>query len=188
MGWIDPSQELGEIHRWFTDRSLELELFERSGGRWRAVITSAGESKGTSEFVDGLDELDAARRAKRRHSTRQLRMAMDGLSRVAQSEVVQLLAAEVLLARLPMARSRIGRQAALASAVWMLDPERRKATRTVGRVAGEWARLRVGEKPSAAQRAGLPRPSQQELLPAALGIAERGLGRLKGRLGSPKRP
>jgi hypothetical protein len=187
MAWIDPASELADIQRWFAERGLELELFERSGGRWRAVITSAGESKGTSEFVDGLDELDAARRAQRRHSTRQLRIAMDGLSRVAQSEVVQLLAAEVLLARLPMARSRIGRQAALASAVWMLDPERRKATRTVGRVAGEWARLRMADRGASGEKT-LPRAKRQELLPSALGAAERGLGLLKGRLDRNRRP
>ena len=86
-----------------------------------------------------------------------------------------LLAAELLIARVPGGRSRLGRQAALASAVWMLDPRRRAATRTVGRVAGEWARLRVGDRHSADQR---PR----ELLPSALGATERQLGRLRLRL------
>lgn len=175
MGWIDPETELSSIIAWFGERDLELELFEKSDGVWRAMVTPAGESRGTSEYVDGGDALDAARLAQRRHSTRQLRVALDGLSQVAQSEVVQLLAAELLIARVPGGRSRLGRQAALASAVWMLDPRRRAATRTVGRVAGEWARLRVGDRHSADQR---PR----ELLPSALGATERQLGRLRLRL------
>ncbi len=171
------------IHRWFADRELELELFETSGGRWRGMITTAGKSRGTSEYVEGLDELGTARLAQRRHSTRQLRSAISGLSQVAQSEVVQLLAAEVFLARIPGGRSRLRRQAALASAVWMLDPKRRTATRTVGRVAGEWAKLRVsGSRPSE-----LPRQGAKELLPAALGVTERSLDRLRLRLQQPKR-
>jgi hypothetical protein len=178
MSWVDPAQELAAIHGWFTARDLELELFETSGGSWRGMITAAGKSRGTGEYVDGVDELDAARMAQRRHSTRQLRMALDGLSQVAQSEVVQLLAAELLLARIPGGRSRIGRQTALASAVWMLDPKRRSATRTVGRVAGEWTRLRVAAK----RPSELPRPRAEALLPAALGATERRLDRLRIRL------
>jgi hypothetical protein len=178
MSWIDPAQELAAIHGWFAERELELELFERGDGRWRGMITSAGESRGTGEYVEGADELEAARMAQRRHSSRQLRAALDGLSQVAQSEVVQLLAAELMLARLPGGRSRVGRQAALASAVWMLDPKRRSATRTVGRVAGEWAKLRVASR----RAAELPRPRAHALLPAALGATERRLDRLRLRL------
>jgi hypothetical protein len=177
MGWIDPETELSSIIAWFGERDLELELFEKSDGVWRAMVTPAGESRGTSEYIDGADALEAARLAQRRHSTRQLRLALDGLSQVAQSEVVQLLAAEVLIARLPGGRSRMGRRVALASAVWMLDPRRRSATRTVGRVAGEWARLRVVDRGSAGSGS---RP--KELLPAALGATERQLGRLRLRL------
>jgi len=176
MAWAHPDHELTAIIDWFTARELELELFEKSDGVWRAMVTPAGESRGTSEYVDGADALEAARLAQRRHSTRQLRMALDGLSQAAQSEVVQLLAAELLIARMPGGRSRLGRQAALASAVWMLDPRRRSATRTVGRVAGEWARLRVSDRGAA----GSSRP--KELLPAALGATERQLGRLRLRL------
>jgi len=120
--------------------------------------------------------------AQRRQSTRQLRLAIDGLSQVAQSEVVQLLAAEVLLARIPGTRSRLGRQTALASAVWMLDPKRRSATRAVGRVAGDWARLRL----ASSSRKELARAGPRELLPVALGATERGLGRLRLRLMQPK--
>src|SRR5207244_65022 len=108
---------------------------------------------------------------------RQLRVALAGLSQVAQSEVVQLLAAELLIARIPGGRNRVGRRAALASAVWMLDPTRRAATRRVGKVAGEWARLRVERHPGEA-----PRGRTEALLPAALGLTERRLGELRLRL------
>jgi hypothetical protein len=182
VSWVDPASELAAIHRWFADRGLELELFETSGGRWRGMISVAGESRGTGEYVDALDELGAARTAQRRQSTRQLRLAIDGLSQVAQSEVVQLLAAEVLLARLPGARSRLGRQTALATAVWMLDPKRRSATRAVGRVAGDWAKLRISSR----SRPELPRAGAKELLPVALGATERGLDRLRLKLQPPK--
>jgi hypothetical protein len=175
MGWVDPETELAQIRAWFTARDLELELFEKSDGAWRAMITAPGEARGTSEYVDGGDALEVARLAQRRHSTRQLRLALDGLSQVAQSEVVQLLAAELLISRMPGGRSRLGRKAALASAVWMLDPRRRSATRTVGRMAGEWARLRVSDR-----RAG--DTAQRQLLPSALGATERQLDKLRLRL------
>jgi hypothetical protein len=180
MTWVDPAEELAAIHRWFGERSLELELFQRGDGRWRGMVTVAGESRGTGEYVEGDDELDAARAAQRRHSSRQLRAALDGLSQVAQSEVVQLLAAELMLSRIPGGRSRFGRQAALASAVWMLDPKRRSATRTVGRVATDWAKLRMAARGGGG--AELPRGKAQEMLPAALGATERGLDALRLRL------
>ena len=164
MSWVDPAQELAAIHRWFDARDLELELFERSDGRWRAMVTAAGESHGSSEYVEGSDELEAARAAQRRHQ-------------VAQSEVVQLLAAEMLISRIPGGRSKTGRRAALASAVWMLDPKRRTATRTAGRMAGEWARLRIERR---TQDGSLPHP--EALLPAALGATERKLDQLRLRL------
>jgi hypothetical protein len=177
MSWVDPAQELAAIRRWFDARDLELELFERSDGRWRAMVTAAGESHGSSEYVEAGDELEAARAAQRRHSTRQLRAALSGLSQVAQSEVVQLLAAEMLISRIPGGRSKAGRRAALASAVWMLDPKRRTATRTAGRMAGEWARLRIERR---TQDGSLPHP--EALLPAALGATERKLDALRLRL------
>ncbi len=183
MGWIDPAEELADIQRWFAQRELELELFSRGDGHWRAIVSTVGESKGTGEFVDGLDELDAARKAQRRHSTRQLRTALDGLSRAAQSEVVQLMAAELLLARVPLGRNRVGRRAMVASAVWMLDPGRRSATRTVGKVAGEWTRLRVARR-TGSDASG---PAAPEILPAALGAAERGLGKIRDRLAEQQR-
>src|SRR6476469_8386128 len=156
MSWVDPAQELAAIRRWFDARDLELELFERSDGRWRAMVTAAGESHGSSEYVEAGDELEAARAAQRRHSTRQLRAALSGLSQVAQSEVVQLLAAEMLISRIPGGRSKAGRRAALASAVWMLDPKRRTSD------------------------GSLPRP--EALLLTALGATESKLDQLRLRL------
>jgi hypothetical protein len=179
MGWVDPTQELDDIHAWFEERDLELELFEREGGRWRAIVSPVGESKGVGEFIDGLDRLDAARKAQRRYSTRQLRMAMDGLAKVAQSDVVQLLAAELLLARVPLGRGRAGRRMVVASAVWMLDPGRRKATATVGKVAGDWARVRLREgSTQTGKQAPLPPVTQEQVL----GAAEKGLGLIRERL------
>src|SRR6476660_4263966 len=162
MSWVDPAQELAAIRRWFDARDLELELFERSDGRWRAMVTAAGEPHGSSEYVEAGDELGAA---------------LSGLAQVAQSEVVQLLAAEMLISRIPGGRSKAGRRAALASAVWMLDPKRRTATRTAGRMAGEWARLRIERRTN---DGSLPHP--EALLPAALGATERKLDQRRLRL------
>jgi hypothetical protein len=62
----------------------------------------------------------------------------------------------------------------------MLDPKRRAATRTVGKVATDWARLRMGSGSAASGE--LPRARAQEMLPAALGATERGLDALRLRL------
>ena len=70
---------------------------------------------------------------------------------------------------------------ALASAVWMLDPKRRSATRVAGRVAGEWARLRLTNRPAPGLRS-----SAEPLLPAALGATERSLDKLRLRLQKPR--
>jgi len=42
MSWVDPAQELAAIRRWFDARDLELELFERSDGRWSAEALRKG--------------------------------------------------------------------------------------------------------------------------------------------------
>jgi hypothetical protein len=178
VSWTDPHAELQDIHRWFEQRELELDCHQRGNGRWRAVVTDPQATRGAAEFVDGDNQLDVARRAQRRQSTRQLRTAVNALSMAAQSEAVQLLAAEILLARLPGGRSRVGRQAALAAAIWMLDPTRREATRFAGKVAREWTSVRVGRRPMEE----LPRAAERAL-PEALGAAERGLDRLRRRLG-----
>lgn len=180
MAWNDPHAELAAIARWFEERGLDLDCHQRSNGRWRAVVTDPQATKGAAEFVDGEDELDAARRAQRRQSTRQLRGALDGLSAAAQSEAVQLLAAELLLSRLPAGRSRAGRQALLAASVWMLDPKRRRATMFAGRIAREWTAVRL----SSGRPDQLPRAAERSL-PSALGAAERSLDRLRRRLEPP---
>ncbi|MGN6166634.1 MAG: hypothetical protein ACTHQQ_00485 [Solirubrobacteraceae bacterium] len=143
MGWIDPTRELAQIRAWFEARDLELAVLERPNGTWRAVVTPRDESHGHADYADGDGELEAARRARARHSTRQLRAAVSALAEAAQSEAVQILFAEIVVSRIPGGRTRAGRRAALVSAVWMLDPKRRKATRAIGRAATEWTRLRT---------------------------------------------
>ena len=183
MTWKDTQVELAAIHRWFEQRGLELDCHQRATGRWRAIVTDPEASKGEAEFADGEDELDAARRAQRRQSTRQLRVALDALSVAAQSEAVQLLAAEILLARLPGGRARAGRQAALAAGVWLLDPRRRQATVFAGRIARDWTSVRLAGR----RREELPKVAERAL-PDALGAAERGLERLRRRLEPPRTP
>ena len=90
---------------------------------------------------------------------------------------MQLLAAEMLISRIPGGRSKAGRRAALASAVWMLDPKRRTATRTAGRMAGSGPGCGSRGAPS---DGSLSRP--EALLPAALGATERKLDQLRLRL------
>ena len=128
VGWIDHDHELEAIRAWFETRSLDLAVIERPNGTWRAVVMARDGTHGEAEYADGGDEIDAARRARARHSTRRLRVALSGLAEVAQSEVVQLVFAEAVVARLPGGRTRAGRRAALVGTVWMLDPKRRAAT------------------------------------------------------------
>jgi hypothetical protein len=171
---VDQERELASIRAWFDARSLELAVFERPNGIWRAVVTDRDGTQGEAAFADGSDEVDAARRARNRHSTRQLRSALSGMAELAQSEAVQLLIAEVVVSRVPGGRTRAGRRAALMGTVWMLDPKRRAATHTIGRVALEWTRLRV--------RDGAGR---RELASTALGEVERAGARLRRRIDPP---
>lgn len=175
MGWVDQERELDAIREWFAARSLELAVFERPNGTWRAVVTARDGTQGQAEFADGSDQVDAARRARNRRSTRQLRFAVAGMVDLAQSEAVQLLIAEAVVARIPGGRTRTGRRAAVVGTVWMLDPRRRAATRTIGRVAYDWTRLRVRD-----------RAARRELATAALGEVERAGARLRRRLDPPR--
>ena len=177
MAWVNHDRELDSIRAWFDARSLELAVFERPNGMWRAVVTARDGTHGEAEYADGGDEVEAARRARIRHSTRQFRAALSGLAEVAQSEAVQLLLAEVVVARVPGGRSRVGKRAALMGTVWMLDPKRRAATTVIGRTAVEWARLRVRD-----------RAARRELATGALGELERVGGRLRRRLEPPSSP
>ena len=175
MGWIDHDRELEAIRGWFETRSLELAVIERPNGTWRAVVMARDGTHGEAAYADGSDEIDAARRARTRHSTRQLRAALSGLAEVAQSEVVQLVFAEAVVARIPGGRTRAGRRAALVGTVWMLDPNRRAATNTIARTAVEWTRVRMRD--GAARR---------DLANAALGEVERLSGRVRRHLDSPR--
>jgi hypothetical protein len=175
MGWIDHDRELDAIRAWFEARSLDLAVMERPNGTWRAVVMARDSTHGEAEYADGSDAIDAARRARTRHSTRQLRAALSGLAEVAQSEVVQLVFAEAVVARIPGGRTRAGRRAALVGTVWMLDPKRRAATNTIARTAVEWTRVRIRD--SAARR---------DLAKAALGEVERLSGQVRRHLDSPR--
>ena len=175
MGWIDHERELDSIRAWFAARALELAVFERPNGTWRAVVTARDGTQGEAEFADGSDQVDAARRARNRHSTRQLRFALLGMAELVQSEAVQLMLADVVVGRMPGGRTRVGRRAALMGTVWMLDPRRRAASGTIGRAALEWTRLRVRD--GAARR---------ELASAALGEVERAGARLRRRIDAPR--
>lgn len=175
MGWIDHDRELEAIRAWFETRSLDLAVIERPNGTWRAVVMARDGTHGEAEYADGSDEIDAARRARARHSTRRLRVALSGLAEVAQSEVVQLVFAEAVVARLPAGRTRAGRRAALVGTVWMLDPKRRAATHTIARTAVEWTRVRMRD--GAARR---------DLANAALGEVERLSGQVRRHLDSPR--
>jgi hypothetical protein len=175
VGWVDHERELASIRAWFDARSLELAVFERPNGRWRAVITSREGTQGAAEFADGSDQVDAARRARNRHSTRQLRFALSGMAELAQSEAIQLLVADMVVTRMPGGRTRTGRRAAAMGTVWLLDRRRRAATGTIGRAALEWTRLRVRD--GAARR---------ELASTALGEVERAGARLRRRIDAPR--
>jgi hypothetical protein len=174
MGWNDPTRELAQIRTWFESRGLELAVLERPNGAWRAVVTPREGVHGTADYADGADELEAARRARARHATRQLRAALSGVAEAAQSDAVQVLFAELVVSRIPGGRTRVGRRAALVSAVWMLDPKRRVATRRIGRAAADWARVRV-QTPEA----------RRELARATKGEIERVGTRLLNRAGRP---
>jgi hypothetical protein len=175
VGWVDQERELESIRGWFDARALELAVFERPNGTWRAVVTARDGAQGAAEFADGSDQLDAARRARNRHSTRRLRFALSGVAELAQSEAVQLLIADVVVTRLPGGRTRIGRRAAMMGTVWMLDPRRRAATRMIGSTALEWTRLRVHD--GAARR---------ELASTALGQVERAGASVRRRIEAPR--
>ena len=175
MGWIDHDHELEAIRAWFEARSLDLAVIERPNGTWRAVVMPRDGTHGEAEYADGGDQIEAARRARTRHSTRQLRAALSGLAEVAQSEVVQLVFAEAVVARIPGGRTRAGRRAALVGTVWMLDPKRRAATTTIARTAAEWTRVRMRD--GAARR---------DLANSALGEVERLSGQVRRHLNPPR--
>ena len=182
MGWSDPGAEVRAIVQWFSERGLELSLIERPDGGWRAIVTEFDAQSGQAEFTEGLSELEAAQRARRRHSTRRLRGAVGAIGAAAQSEVGQLLIAEVALSRIPLVKRKFPRQAAVAAGVWMLDGSRRRAVRELGSAGADWLGIQARER----ARPELRRLSESNVvrvgLPAARQIAAGGIDRIAHRL------
>jgi hypothetical protein len=172
--WNDSGAELETIRRWFDSRGLELSLQPWGEGRWRAWVTARDSSSGAGEFVDGVSELDAAQRARRHHTTRRFRTALGALGDMAQTEVGQLLIAEVALTKLPLGKRPLARQTMLATGIWMLDSRRRGVARELGSVAGDWISIQAAER-------GITKPSLADhpALPAAKQAADDGLKLLR---------
>jgi hypothetical protein len=172
--WNDSSTELETIRRWFAQRGLELSLQPWGEGAWRAWVTAVDKSAGAGEFVDGATELDAAQRARRHHTTRRFRTAVSALGDMAQTEVGQLLIAEVALTKLPLGKRPFARQTMLATGIWMLDSRRRGVARELGGAASDWLSIQAAER-------GLARPrlADHPALPAARQAADEGLKLLR---------
>ena len=52
VGWVDQERELESIRAWFEARSLELAVFERPNGVWRAVVTARDVTQ-VKDLVEG---------------------------------------------------------------------------------------------------------------------------------------
>jgi hypothetical protein len=172
--WNDSSTELEVIRRWFSQRGLELSLQPWGEGGWRAWITAVDSSAGAGEFVDGASELDAAQRARRHHTMRRFRTAVSALGDMAQTEVGQLLIAEVALTKLPLGKRPLARQTMLATGIWMLDSRRRGVARELGGAASDWISIRASERGLARARL-----ADHPALPAARQAADDGLRLLR---------
>jgi len=172
--WNDSSAELEAVRRWFAQRGLELSLQPWGESGWRAWVTAADSSSGAGEFVDGATELDAAQRARRHHTGRRFRSAVSALGDMAQTEVGQLLIAEVALTKLPLGKRPFARQTMLATGIWMLDSRRRRVARELGSVAGDWISIQAAERGMAR-----PRIADHPALPAARQAADDGLRLLR---------
>ncbi len=172
--WNDNAAELEHIRRWFSQRGLELSLQPWGEGRWRAWITPQDSSAGAGEFVDGASEIDAAQRARRHHTTRRFRTAVSALGDMAQTEVGQLLIAEVALTKLPLGKRPLARKTMLATGIWMIDARRRGVARELGSAAGDWISIKATER-------GIGRPglADHPALPAARQAADDGLRLLR---------
>jgi hypothetical protein len=174
MTWNDSSTELEAIRRWFAQRGLELSLQPWGEGQWRAWVTERESTSGAGEFVDGASELDAAARARRHHTRRRFRTAVSALGDMAQSEIGQLIIAEVALTKLPLGKRPLARQTMLAGGIWMLDARRRGVAKELGGAAGDWISIRAAER-------GVTRPrlADHPALPAARQAADDGLRLLR---------
>lgn len=186
MGWSDPGAEVRSIERWFADRGLELALIERPDGGWRAIVTQADAQSGQAEFTEGMSALEAAQRARRRYSTRRLRGAAGAVGAAAQSEVGQLLIAEVALARIPLVKRALPRQAAVAAGVWMLDRGRRRAIRELGAAGADWIGIQARERARPELHRLSEAPAVRAAVPAARQLAAGGIDRLAQRIGGSR--
>jgi hypothetical protein len=145
MGWSDPTGDLQDIQAWFDRRGLELTV-QPYGELWRAWVTVRDSTSGEGAFIDGGSPLEAAQRARRHHIRRQFRSALGSIGQMAQSEVGQLLIAEVALTKLPLGKRPMAKKAMLAGGIWMLDSRRRKAARDLGKAAGDWVSTEASER------------------------------------------
>jgi hypothetical protein len=166
MGWSDPAGELQDIQAWFDRRGLELAV-QPYGDIWRAWVTVRDSTSGEGAFIDGGSPLEAAQRARRHHIRRQFRSALGSIGQMAQSEVGQLLIAEVALTKLPLGKRPMVKRTVIASGIWMLDSRRRKAARELGRAAGDWMTTEVSER-----RVGGHPINEHPALPAAKQAAQ----------------
>ena len=93
---------------------------------------------------------------------------------MAQSEVGQLIIAEVALTKLPLGKRPLARQTMLAGGIWMLDARRRGVAKELGGAAGDWISIRAAER-------GIVRPrlADHPALPAARQAADEGLRLLR---------
>jgi hypothetical protein len=174
LTWHDPSSELDAIRDWFGQRGLELSLQPWGEGGWRAWVTDRDSNSGAGEYVDGVSELDAAQRARHHHTRRRIRSAFSALGDMAQTEVGQLLIAEVALTKLPLGKRPLARQTMLATGIWMLDSRRRGVARELGGAAGDWISIHAAERGLARGRL-----AEHPALPAARQAADDGLRLLR---------
>jgi hypothetical protein len=93
---------------------------------------------------------------------------------MAQTEVGQLLIAEVALTKLPLGKRPFARQTMLATGIWMLDSRRRGVARELGGAAGDWLSIQASERGISRARAG-----EHPALPAARRAADDGMKLLR---------
>jgi hypothetical protein len=174
VSWKDSASEIDAIRDWFARRDLELSLQPWGEGGWRAWVTDRDSSAGAGAYVDGVSELDAAQRARRHHTRRRVRSAVGALGDMAQTEVGQLLIAEVALTKLPLGKRPLARQTMLATGIWMLDSRRRRVARELSGAAGDWISIHAAERGLTQDRL-----AEHRMLPAARQAADDGIRLLR---------
>jgi hypothetical protein len=175
MPWLEPDAEIREIQVWFGRRGKEL-FIKPHGIGYHAVVMEAGTESGEARVYYADSELDAARLALRSYARERLSGALHAVGQIAQSQVGQLVIAEVALARVPLMRHRYARQVAIGAAIWMADERNRRAIRAVAGAAADVASVsrrthRAQEIASSSRRA--IRPAVELLGEAAVEIRSR---------------